>query len=966
MQINSQSQPRPAYREDILLDEDLTEDGENISKNLHRFNTTENKSTIKKFSTSKNSTGSSGGTTKNVAKKMPITTKNSTGINDGNNKDVVRKMLYTKKIAGRLDGIGKNITKMSRQFFRDSEKIVRQVNRQKESGKKRHYRSKIGSCIPSLHSTGNEHITSKALGCKPYHTIIDVCNTSRIFYKEKAWKKRKTCLRTKHEPICKLHSADRASGYARLQLICDMAVCEGRPVTLETIDDEYGVVGEKSVFENMSELRQGVRKAIESCLHHGYDFLFLSCEQVRANKVFMMKQVLLLPPKIEKEVKESEVEAPRTGQDLNSSNNRETAQTRQARASYATEANSTEVNPTEANSTEANPTEAVPTGQDTNYSKAQPDLKTTKIQAARKPNINILVLDSVSRNHFFRSLPKTVSAMQRIDKDARILDFELFQSLAPFTFVNVQSFMSGKQDYKDIKNREIEFSVLFKRFKEEGYQTMMQEDACWYDKWGSIITSNKKRGKRLHGEEDFKKAWKTLKNKTRNYHVDNFGLSHFSCNVLEQYGRTNMFNDGNICFDGKPLSAHFLQYTSSVMSTQESTPGSKPQFTYTHLNIAHEKTGKRVRMLDTYLAAHIEQMSSLKNTLTILWSDHGAKTTKYAIRTLAGKFETFDAFLFMTVPSSLTRHIGTEAAGNLVSNQRAVVSVQDLHNSMMFLSRWKSIGDGGDIDARADNGIFSDKSHRTGCDELPMRRHALCKCADDIEVLDLSNSRSSYNVLWMSEYAMGVLNNKLNQQLASENLGYITGRSCKWLQGVYYRDAIREHRVPSSRYIFDVMVNHTETQVFNVQVMQSKFNTLSLFHWQRTSIYQTFDSCKDLSVSLELCICSRKRPTDDHLVERTPAMFGGMNKVLKSKQERCLKMIESSHHQEVKSYLIANSCRQKFLVEVFEIVNRGWWTSRLLPFKATLIGMATTFVMTARRQEHGQSEYEIGFKHAVD
>lgn len=66
----------------------------------------------------------------------------------------------------------------------------------------------------------------------------------------------------------------------------------------------------------------------------------------------------------------------------------------------------------------------------------------------KKLNINVVWLDSLSRRHFYRSLPKTVQTMDRINRDTRtkaeILDFELMQSVHGHTHENLIAFTQGK------------------------------------------------------------------------------------------------------------------------------------------------------------------------------------------------------------------------------------------------------------------------------------------------------------------------------------------------------------------------------------------------------------------------------------------------------------------------------------------------------------------------------------------
>ena len=62
-------------------------------------------------------------------------------------------------------------------------------------------------------------------------------------------------------------------------------------------------------------------------------------------------------------------------------------------------------------------------------------------------NINIIMLDSISRPHFYRILPRASAALRKILHDPNIkataMDFELFQSVGQQTFDNLRPFFSG-------------------------------------------------------------------------------------------------------------------------------------------------------------------------------------------------------------------------------------------------------------------------------------------------------------------------------------------------------------------------------------------------------------------------------------------------------------------------------------------------------------------------------------------
>ena len=62
-------------------------------------------------------------------------------------------------------------------------------------------------------------------------------------------------------------------------------------------------------------------------------------------------------------------------------------------------------------------------------------------------NINVIVFDSISRPHFFRTMPRAVEAFHKIVQDpnikATVLDFELVQSIGQQTFENLRPFFCG-------------------------------------------------------------------------------------------------------------------------------------------------------------------------------------------------------------------------------------------------------------------------------------------------------------------------------------------------------------------------------------------------------------------------------------------------------------------------------------------------------------------------------------------
>ena len=141
----------------------------------------------------------------------------------------------------------------------------------------------------------------------------------------------------------------------------------------------------------------------------------------------------------------------------------------------------------------------------------------------KKLNINIVWLDSLSRRHFFRSLPKTVETMNKINRDkdskAEILDYELMQSVHGHTHESLIAFSEGKVLPKSMSQKErdnvpVKLQNLFKFMHDSGYRVLHQEDMCHKGGWG------------LNSEFDGSKDWqKLMKNLEKESYIDDLGMN---------------------------------------------------------------------------------------------------------------------------------------------------------------------------------------------------------------------------------------------------------------------------------------------------------------------------------------------------------------------------------------------------------------------------------------------------------
>ena len=116
-----------------------------------------------------------------------------------------------------------------------------------------------------------------------------------------------------------------------------------------------------------------------------------------------------------------------------------------------------------------------------------------------KVNVNVVLIDSLSRAHFYRSLPNTVNFLKIINTKrsfpSHVFEYELFQAVHGHTHESEQALFGGSLYPKELNSKQksaksVDLHMLYGVFKEAGYQTMFLEDLCWTAVYG-IVTSLK-------------------------------------------------------------------------------------------------------------------------------------------------------------------------------------------------------------------------------------------------------------------------------------------------------------------------------------------------------------------------------------------------------------------------------------------------------------------------------------------
>ncbi|XP_032241475.2 uncharacterized protein LOC5515698 isoform X1 [Nematostella vectensis] len=583
-------------------------------------------------------------------------------------------------------------------------------------------------------------------------------------------------------------------------------------------------------------------------------------------------------------------------------------------------------------------------------------------------NINVVVLDSVSRAHFYRMLPQTVDAFRSIVSSdtfsPRALDFEFLQAIAPYTFSNLKTFFTGKASFEKEKGRESsqDYGVVYfnRALKQKGFQVLFQEDSCWHDPWGLILTNGllQPQAKDKH---ELRSRWKRFGKHFQNLAIDSTGPTHASCLVFQQFNSTNQFNKPKeLCFGGKPLVSYFLEAIESLMAAERS----RLRFSFTMLAVGHEVTGLRVKQIDGRLAQHVHLMAASHNTLTMIFSDHGPKTTPYSHKTKAGLYEVYNSFLFMILPDKVSRKLGKERTRALVINQKRLISLQDVHEGLASLIFRDTNETQTDSSWQGKSGIFEVISESRTCSDVPMQVQGLCVCNGQ-ETWFPDNHR---DFAWIAEFALGELNNRV--QASYRKSGGLQGYGkCQRFIGVKYAN-IHQRKDTDCTYIGMNIIVWPLQQSFEmlVKIPQRSsriINKARLLSLIRTTTFQTFLECKDDSVPVRLCACEtnqeKERKTEKvyqwleastgtnvMTIMQVAAHFSA-RPVLKF-IDKCVVLNTRSHNNgETLSYEIGSVCsRGEFYVRFDGRVSPHVLSSAPLPQSVLVTPLSVQFVFTVR------------------
>ena len=478
------------------------------------------------------------------------------------------------------------------------------------------------------------------------------------------------------------------------------------------------------------------------------------------------------------------------------------------------------------------------------------------------PNINLIMIDSLSRPHFYRSLPETVKFFEDLygKTHPEVFDFQHVQAVKARTFESLEALFSGYVNRTetpfgtyDIPKRPLPLPHLLKHYKDKGFRTLWLEDLCWNWEWGLV------KDLRVINDSDRYPLWEGFKSAFRRANIDSIDVTLASCDILEANGKKDPFHDlPAVCFNGKYHHEYLLEYLQ--LYQEDAQNANQPHFTFTITDVAHDETGIRVQSLDDSLVKYLKFASKLKNTITILFSDHGSTYGKFMQASPEAHVETFNPFLFLLMPKNIQDNLGPMVMKKIKNNERSLISLIDVHNMLLHL-----IGMEGNIKDKnfaekytTRGGLLSSISPRRTCDDIPLLQPNVCICKN----FETPVKPTEFHMA-LADFGVGVLSNMVLQQ-HKKNRGVGFG-NCRPLKAYEIRKVLEvRDSVYLVRYKLDVVVHgfkemKEEKELFFLTVeSDSNRNSLQLVSFERISLYGIYSKCRDQHVELKLCVCDAK------------------------------------------------------------------------------------------------------------
>ena len=224
-------------------------------------------------------------------------------------------------------------------------------------------------------------------------------------------------------------------------------------------------------------------------------------------------------------------------------------------------------------------------------------------------NVYFIFIDSLSREHFFKKLPKTRELLEKYywdnknkEKSHSSYQFLKYQNFAGWTDINVTPMLFGKK-------WKVRGSHIVKHFNDNGYITANSGNFCT-----KLIFP----------------IYRWNRYKYKDFYFDHELISLFcdpnvndpdDCfsNKNKDFGYYSNYRN---CLYGKDSFEYVFEYSLKFLETYKN----EPKFLHIFFNDAHESTGEVIKYMDNSLKNFIEELINnytKDKSMILLVSDHG-------------------------------------------------------------------------------------------------------------------------------------------------------------------------------------------------------------------------------------------------------------------------------------------------------------------------------------------------------
>lgn len=367
--------------------------------------------------------------------------------------------------------------------------------------------------------------------------------------------------------------------------------------------------------------------------------------------------------------------------------------------------------------------------------KPQVKVKMEKTRNQQKPSILLVGIDSVSRLNLIRTMPKTLSFLQRGDW----IELKGYNKIGDNTFPNLMAILTGhstehlKSCWKSKKEELDNCPYLWKEFSNQSYITVYGEDQT------SITTFNYN-----------KKGFIT---QPTDYYLRPFLLAAEKKLSLKE--RDSM----DVCLGPVSTADNLLKYLRDIVYTFRNSS----YFAFLWMNnLSHNNPNNLAAMDYRFLQFfnELEQIGTLDNSIVIFLSDHGMRFGKMR-ETVVGWYEERLPFIQIWIPKWFRRkHPGYY--NNILINRDRLTSPYDLHlmlkhilakNDEDVLDEDQMIN--GSVSCPNCKSLFHEIPYNRSCEDAGITLH-WCTC-NQYETL----STVDENVQEAAKYVVVDINNRL-------------------------------------------------------------------------------------------------------------------------------------------------------------------------------------------------------------